>query len=393
MNREKLAACGDFRGGTRGLAQGIGAVGLFPSEAGTGASEVAIGCGGFVHRLAQIEGFDDALRRQLEIFADDFGNALFGDRRSAEAVDHNRNGFGYADSVSQLDFGFGGKTGGDHILGDVSRHVASRTVHLRWIFAGECAAAMTAVTAVGVHDNFATGETSVAHRSADDETAGGVDVVLGIFVEHGNRHDRLDHVFGDGGAQIIVGDGVAVLGGDDHRVHTSGFAIAVFNGDLRLAVGPEKINFFGFASFGKLVGELVGELDGHRHQVGSFIASEAEHESLVAGSAGVHAHSNIRRLALDGAKHCAGVPVISVLGTIVADAANGAPNQFIVINVGGGGDFACDNCKTSGHQRFAGNTALRVLFHHFIEHRIRNLVGDLVGMALGNGFGGKQIVL
>ena len=53
---------------------------------------------------------------------------------------------------------------------------------------------MTAVAAVGVHDNLAAGESRVAHRSADDEAAGGIDVVLGVLVEHRGGNDRLDHV-------------------------------------------------------------------------------------------------------------------------------------------------------------------------------------------------------
>jgi hypothetical protein len=47
--------------------------------------------------------------------------------------------------------------------------------------------------------------------------------------------------------------------------------------------------------------------------------------------------------------------------------------------MGAGGDFARHNRKTRGDQRFAGHAAFGILPHHFIQHSIGNLVGDLVG--------------
>ena len=37
----------------------------------------------------------------------------------------------------------------------------------------------------------------------------------------------------------------------------------------------------------------MGELDGHRHQFGRFVASEAEHQALVASAAGVDSHGDV----------------------------------------------------------------------------------------------------
>ena len=42
---------------------------------------------------------------------------------------------------------------------------------------------MGAPTAIGVDDDLAAGEASVAHGAADDEVSTGVDVVLGVLVE------------------------------------------------------------------------------------------------------------------------------------------------------------------------------------------------------------------
>src|SRR5882724_98256 len=366
--RRPLASHGDFRGCASGLAQCVCAVGCFPGKTSALAAKVAVRCGVLVNWTAQIQSFDNALGSELEIFADDLGNFLFGNGCAAEAVYHYGNRFSYADGVGELDFGLGGQAGGDNVFGDVARHVARGAVNFRWIFAGESAAAMAAVAAVSVHDNFATSETCVAHRTADDEAASGVDVILGVFVEHRDGDDGFDDVFENGVPQIVIGNGVAMLGGDDDRVHTGRLAVAILDGDLRLAVGPEEINFFGFANFGELEGELVGELDRHGHQLGRFIASEAEHQPLVAGATSVHAHGDVRRLTLDGAHDGASFGIVAKLGTVVADAANSAAHEVIVINVGSGGDFTGHDRETGGNQRFTGHSPFRILLHHFVQH-------------------------
>src|SRR5262249_27704238 len=152
--------------------------------------------------------------------------------------------------VGQLHLGAGREAGGHHVLGDVAGHVAGRTIHLGWILARKGAAAVAAVAAVGVHDDLAAGQPGVAHGAADHEPAGGVDVVLGALVEHGGGNYRADDMFQNGVAQVVVRHRVAVLGGDDHRVHAGRLAVAVLHGHLGLAVGPEKVDFLGFADFG-----------------------------------------------------------------------------------------------------------------------------------------------
>src|SRR5208283_2435946 len=57
-----------------------------------------------------------------------------------------------------------------------------------------------------------------------------------------------------------------------------------------------------------------------------------------------------------------------------------------------GGDFSGNDNQSGGDEGLAGDPALGVLAHHFIEHRIRNLVGNLVGVAFCHRFGGKQKV-
>ena len=72
---------------------------------------------------------------------------------------------------------------------------------------------------------------------------------------------------------------------------------------------------------------------------------------------------------------------------------NRASDQRLEIHVSLGGDFAGDDDQAGGGQGFAGHAAERVFGQAGIENRVRNLVGDLVGMAFGYGFRGKKIAV
>ncbi len=71
---------------------------------------------------------------------------------------------------------------------------------------------MTRHAAVGVDDDLATGQTAVAHRAADDELAGRVDVVLGGGVQQFGRDHLFDDLFHHRFAQVRLADVRVVLG-------------------------------------------------------------------------------------------------------------------------------------------------------------------------------------
>ena len=56
-----------------------------------------------------------------------------------------------------------------------------------------------------------------------------------------------------------------------------------------------------------------------------------------------------------------------------------------------GGDLSGDNRHARGHQRFAGHMRVRVLRQQRVQHGVGDLVGYLVGVAFGHGFGGEEI--
>ena len=135
--------------------------------------------------------------------ADQFGDLRIRDGAGAECIGHYGNGLGDADGVGQLDFYFGGQAGGDEIFRDVAGHVAGGAVNFSRVLAGESAATVTAVATVSIDNDLATREAGVAHGAAGDEAAGGINVVLGIFVHHGRGQHWIDYVLAHGVLEIF----------------------------------------------------------------------------------------------------------------------------------------------------------------------------------------------
>src|ERR1700683_344677 len=175
----------------RFLADGISFVRALPGKAGAGAAKMAIGRGLTINRAAEVECFDDALGRQLEERANELRDLRVGDRAGTKGFCHDGDRIGDANSVGKLDFQLASEPRGDGILGHIARHVAGRTINLRGILAGKCAAAVAAVTTVGIHNNLAAGKPRITHGTACDEPARGIDMEFRVLVEHGLRNHRL----------------------------------------------------------------------------------------------------------------------------------------------------------------------------------------------------------
>ena len=135
----------------------------------------------FVDRTAQIQHFDDSSRTKVEVLTNDIGQFVVGQFSCAVAVDHDRGRMSDTDCVGKLDLAFVGKTCCYDILCNVTCCVCCGTVYLGAVLSGECAAAVTSVTTVGVYDDLTAGQTTVSVRSANNETAGWVDKELGIL--------------------------------------------------------------------------------------------------------------------------------------------------------------------------------------------------------------------
>ena len=201
---------------------------------------------------------------------------------------------------------------------------------------------MAAVTAIGIDDDFAACQSSVAHRTADHEATGRIDVVLHARrVVEAFRHHGLDDLLHDIALDLLVRHVRTVLGRDDDGVDPHRFSVSVFHGHLRLSIGTDPGQDFLFPNLGQPFGQAMGQNDRHRHEFSCFVGGVAEHQSLVAGAAGIDAHRDIAGLLVNGGEHRTGVVVESPVRVAVPDILNDVANDIRNFDVGLGGDFAC----------------------------------------------------
>ena len=165
-----------------------------------------------VNGAAKVERLDDPLRRELEMRSDDFADLVVVDEAGVERVDQHGNRFGHTNRVRELNHAAAGEACGDDVFRDVARHIAGGPIDLGGILARERAAAVRRCATVGIDDDLASGDAGIAVRTADNESAGGVDEEARPAIPHVLGDHALDDPLGDVFAQPLVADVLAVLG-------------------------------------------------------------------------------------------------------------------------------------------------------------------------------------
>ena len=325
---------------------------------------------------------------------------------SAVSVDIDREGLRDADRVRELDEAALAELSRDEGLGDPAGRVGARAVDLGGVLAREGAAAVGAPAAVGVDDDLAASDTSIALGPADHKAAGGVDVVDGAVVDHVLGEDRGDDLLHDDLADGLVVDLRPVLSGDDNGVDADGDEVPlvglvhlVLDGDLRLGVGAEPRDGPVLAELGEALHELRGEGVGHGHELGGLVRGVPEHDTLVT-STDVLVHTavaedalgDIGTLLLDGNEDGARVVVKTLGAVVVADLLDGLADDLVVVEDGGGGDLTENHHHPGLGRGLAGNAGVGVLRKASVENGVGDLVADLVGVALRDGLGGEEDV-
>ena len=197
-----------------------------------------------------------------------------------------------------------------------------------------------------------------------------------------------------------------MLRGDNDGIDSDGAALLVIlNGDLGLAVGSEIGELAEFPDGGELLCELMGQGDGHRHELRGLVAGVAEHHALVAGTVLelvifavlvlkglVNAHSDIAGLLVNVRDDAAGVAVKAVFCAVVAYLTNDLARDTRNVNIALGAYLAHDMDKAGGDGGLAGDAPLRVLLKDGVEHGVGDLVAYLIGMPLGHGFGCEKVM-
>ncbi len=224
------------------------------------------------------------------------------------------------------------------------------------------------------------------------------------------REDRLDDVL----EKVRVDDAlqigaVCVLCGEHHLGDLDRLAALVAHRDLRLPVRAKVRQDVGPAHFGEPPRQLVGQRYGQRHEFRRLVAGEAEHHALISGALKVEdvvvvhvgadleslgdALADVRRLLVDRHHHAAGLVVVAVQRVGVAHVLDRPPHDLGDVDVGLGRDLAGDERETGGDQGLAGHTAVGVVRQDGVENGVRDLIRQLVRMALGDRFRREQVVL
>nr|ACU17520.1 unknown [Glycine max] len=126
------------------------------------------------------------------------------------------------------------------------------------------------------------------------------------------------------------------------------------------------------------------------HVLRGFISGIAKHVTLVTstnllwalGEVTVHTLGDIRALLLNVDQHLA---FVSIKTNIIRDESNFAAcvtDNLLIVYVGLGCDLSKDHDHVGLGACLTGNLAVRVLFKARIEHCIRDLVAQLVGVTL-----------
>ena len=102
---------------------------------------------------------------------------------------------------------------------------------------------------------------------------------------------------------------------------------------------------------------------------------------------------DVRRLVLDRGEHAARLAVEPELGVRVPDLGHGPPDHRRDVDPAVGGDLAGHDHEARRHECLARDAAVGVDREQGVEHRVGELVGELVGMPLGHGFRGEQVAL
>ena len=247
---------------------------------------------------------------------------------------------------------------------------------------------MTTHSAVGINDDLASRKSGVTLRPTDDETSSWVDEEFGCGVEEIFWNDLANDIGDDEAPDFFIFHVLGVLGRDDHVGHTHGLAAFIQNRHLALGIRTKPFHLAGLANRSELTSETMGEHDRSRHEFGCFVASEAEHETLVTrallvsgfafGFLRVNALRDVRALAGEEVRNENSVSVEDIVVIRVSDATDGFANDAADVEYGvesgtldlGNRDLATDDYGVALNESLAGNAAVFVECQAGIENRV-----------------------
>ena len=359
-----------------------------------------------VDRAAKIQHLDDACRSEVEVLTKNLYQFLIGKFTGAEGIYSYGSRSCYTDCIGKLNLTLVSQSCSNDVLRCVTCCVSCGTVYLGAVFSGECAAAVTGISAVGVYDDLTSGQSAVSVRSADNETSSRVDEELGVCIYHVCRENRIENIFLNVSMDLFLGNFLTVLGGKNNSFQTKRFAVLiVLYGNLGLSIRTKVRKRTVFTNVGQSLCQFVSKRDGVRHQLRSLVGCITEHHTLIACAdcfqlavihemlfcfqCFVNAHGDIGGLLINGSDDCTVVSVESEFSSGVSDLADGVADDLLDIYVSFGSDLTHNQYKTGGGAGLTSNTAHGILSHQRVQDGIGNLVTDFVRMAFSYGLGSK----
>ena len=371
-----------------------------------GAPHVSVAGGLLIDRLLQVKVTHDGSGAQVEETAYSIGDGGIGQpvAGSAESVDKEADGLRYADGITDLHQHLPRYPCGYHVLGYPAGCIRCRAVHLGGVFARESTAAVRAATAVGIHDNLASGQPRVAVGTADDELPRRVDQQFVVAFEQrgiaciaggdARKEDTADVV-----AYLFLRGFWVMLCGDDDGVNAHGFALlVVLDSNLALGIGTEIGHLLAlFTDARKGEDEGVRKVEGEGHVVLGLVGCISEHHALVARSllAGVlralpvHAAGDVGTLLVEGGEDAATLRFELVCRLGVTDVRNGLPRNALHVHIVAACNLARHDDLPRGDKRFARHVGVRVLCKEVVEDGVTDLVRHFVGVSFRHRFAGK----
>ena len=204
-------------------------------------------------------------------------------------------------------------------------------------------------------------------------------VVDRAVIEKVSRDDLLDNLLLDFLSELLSGDFLSVLSGNDNSVDTernhSTTVLLVLNSDLGLGIGSEPREGAGATSDSHSSVQLVGKHDSEGHELLGLVGGITEHDTLVTGTNAlegtvVETLSNIRGLLLNSDKNVAGLVVEALGGVVITNLLNGLTDDLLVVDLGLGGNFTKDHDHTGLGRSLASNLGERILSQASIELKI-----------------------
>ncbi len=143
------------------------------------------------------------------------------------------------------------------------------------------------------------------------------------------------------------------------------------------------------------------KLDGQGHEFRRLVAGVAEHQALITGAEyaafALDPLGDLHRLSVDPGHHLAGLGIDAGKSGVIARLAQQLADQWLQFAPEGfeprlstEPELPGEHDETLGEQGLAGDPGARVQLQAAVEHAVRDAVGQLVGMPVGDGLGCKQ---